>query len=535
MEKEKQGTCYALLAAVGGYRQMNLPDLPSWEEERKRMRAALVNGLQLEPERIAEIGTGKMVSGRELASTLLGFSRTLNPEDTVLLWFSGHGRNGALVFSDMEIGLSGILDYMQKLPAKGKVLLIDCCCAGKFTVAKTDPMRLKETISDYAGRGIAVMASSAADEASWIGKGGSCSLYTELVCQVMESGVQVRNGMIFLNDINEEVRYQMEAWNRAHPAESQHPVFRSCMGGSVTFSVKRGKQYQTKTVVRELESCRICEVRPLSTADKKRLAVIVIPKQMPVLASVNSEKDSAKEKEGRRTLARLTRQIVKEVGTAAVFHSERGERRFGNQQAQAVWCYFAQDESDLTQNRYFARTAWAQTESLRRLYYREGDQAAVTDGIWVWYNQAYQMLRDLMKPAEEKRAWEQEARGLLCTVVSQAETFLDAFREVENGTRTAASLSEDYGSWMRKVIESYYRLGDMEVPPDCLHDWSETLCELAGYVVDLAQQLEQVKNKTWQERERWLMKLTIRRYYECLEKMKGLEPAILPDTGSEVE
>ena len=75
----------------------------------------------------------------------------------------------------------------------------------------------------------------------------------------------------------------------------------------------------------------------------------------------------------------------------------------------------------------------------------------------------------------------------------------------------------------------------MEVPPDCLHDWSETLCELAGYVVDLAQQLEQVKNKTWQERERWLMKLTIRRYYECLEKMKGLEPAFLPDIGSEVE
>ena len=60
LEKEKQGTCYALLAAVGGYRQMNLPDLLSWEEERKRMRAALVKGLQLEPERIAEIGTGKM-------------------------------------------------------------------------------------------------------------------------------------------------------------------------------------------------------------------------------------------------------------------------------------------------------------------------------------------------------------------------------------------------------------------------------------------------------------------------------------------
>ena len=54
----------------------------------------------------------------ELGCTLMEFSSMIEEEDGFILYFSGHGCNGDLCFSDGMINIQSIIDFVEKLKIK---------------------------------------------------------------------------------------------------------------------------------------------------------------------------------------------------------------------------------------------------------------------------------------------------------------------------------------------------------------------------------------------------------------------------------
>ena len=61
---------------------------------------------------------------------------------------------------------------------KNKIVILDCCYSGNFTTAGAREMQFEESVADFAGHGIAIMASSAANEVSRFDPNGKGSIYT---------------------------------------------------------------------------------------------------------------------------------------------------------------------------------------------------------------------------------------------------------------------------------------------------------------------------------------------------------------------
>ncbi len=57
------------------------------------------------------------------------------PEDTVLLFFSGHGVRGSVVAYDTVIPFKELSDILAASPARNKIVIADACFSGKFREA----------------------------------------------------------------------------------------------------------------------------------------------------------------------------------------------------------------------------------------------------------------------------------------------------------------------------------------------------------------------------------------------------------------
>lgn len=115
------GKFYSLLTSVGIYEQ-NL-SLPSYEMDLKLMENALIEGLRLSKDTIRTLGSSGIVKMRSFVRALMEFSSMIEEEDGFILYFSGHGCNGDLCFSDGMINIQSIIDFVEKLKSKNKIII----------------------------------------------------------------------------------------------------------------------------------------------------------------------------------------------------------------------------------------------------------------------------------------------------------------------------------------------------------------------------------------------------------------------------
>ena len=145
----------------------------------------------------------------------------------------------------------------------------------------------------------------------------------------------------------------------------------------------------------------------------------------------------------------------------------------------------------------------------------------MADGILVQRNISYSMLKKMQKREMTRESCLSEYGKLLAGIVCMAEAFIRDLQEAENGLVSLKDLKERCGPWANKVRAMYIRLSDAERPPRDLYEWTEGICGLAGWVLDLSPSLE--KESREEERDRWLIRTALRHYYESLEALAGLE------------
>ena len=199
---------YAILIAVGDYKDIGAADIPTYKRDIEIMHRALNEGLRI-PEENIRVVTGNdnrgKVSMKSLAHAIADVEGHLSDEDVFLLYFSGHGQrkdslntalgsSGAsspcttaagIVFSDGMVMLQSVIDYVSRLAAGGKIVILDCCYSGGFDGKGPRTLKFDQAFSEFAGKGIAVMASTSADETARLWPERKCSVFTGALSQAI--------------------------------------------------------------------------------------------------------------------------------------------------------------------------------------------------------------------------------------------------------------------------------------------------------------------------------------------------------------
>ena len=479
-------------------------ELPSFESM-AAMSYALTDGLKMEADHIRALGEEGTVRRESFARAIAEFGTLLQEDDTFLFYFSGHGMGGTLLFTDGAVSLQSIVDYISRLAVRRKVVILDCCYAGEPVLPQRHRLSFEDSIAAFAGKGIVLMASSAADEEAWLTEKGSRSLFTELLARAMLSRRLIRRGKLSLPDIFEEVRYLMEQWNRNHPDRAQHPVYRDNLVGTLYFDVEEYRPYVPRKITYETMDYKVQSVKPLSTQSQKRLAAFVILK---------NPDDTL--------LPTITKEIAAQIKNAEIYASENSEMRFKGHSADVIWCYFGYDEADLTRGNHFAYTIWTEDENLRQRYFREGSSSEISEGIYIFWNTSYEMVRNIFESDRPDDDILKEYRGLLTGMINQAEDFIRDYSEWKNGTISDDRMRERYAPWAREIRKQFYRLTEADAAPLYAAPWAEAALETAGWIVDLTLQMDQAEvfGKNY---DGWLEETTIRRIHQSIDRFMEAE------------
>lgn len=567
---------YSIMIAVGDYKDIGVADIPTYKRDLDMMRRALSEGLRIPDENIRVVAgndnRGK-VSMKSLAHAIADVEGQLSEEDVFLLYFSGHGQRedgqntassptnvssqytatspttalgqntvsgpsttaAGIVFSDGMVMLQSVIDYVSRLAAGGKIVILDCCYSGGFDGKGPRTLQFDQAFSEFAGKGIAVMASTSADETARLWPERKCSVFTGALCQaIMEltapadegqtssplrvqtpfqtpspltAGIISSSGMVSLNDIYDVMMRIITIRNYQDPARQQYPVFRSSIGGTIYFRTRDKAQKPGKMQ----HNCtgNIHHFKSLDTPKEKRLAVFVI---LPPTDKHSGTPSGIATDE----LASAAREIVDRIRTEG-------------REEDVVWCYFGADEGDILNSLHYAYTIWAATEEIRRKYYGRNASAAVCDGIYVFRNTSYDLLKQIQAPMKTREEYVRDVKKLLALIVSNAESFVYDLQEVKNRTRTMAEMRALYEPWIGRVKSLYIKLSDEDIAPNDLHDRAEAIYDLAGWVADLAILFEgdcddEKAGTLFDHTEkRILIDHTIRRYHEAIEKVRQTE------------
>ncbi len=497
------GKTYALLTGVGVYEDTGKKPLSCARKDVELMVKALQNGLKIDKDNIRCLGEDGTVGLRSFARSLSEFGRLLKPEDTFIYYFSGHGQEKSLCFTDGSVTLESIVKYIDALPAKSKLVILDCCYSGQAKLPEQKPFSLEGSLAAFAGSGIAVMASSSAEDVSWKDERSGYSLYTEAAAAAFLSRRRIRGGRLSLTDINEEIRYQIDQWNLQFPEKAQHPVYREGLVGTIFFAVEEYRPYVPQKIFFETDDYIVHHVKPLNTATQKRLAVFVILK---------TGDDSL--------VTDITRQIMPQVRYSDVYASAAGEARFRGKPVDVVWCYFGHDEEDLTRGNHFAYTIWTGDDKLRETYYRQNRNAEILDGIYVFWNTSYELVKNLQETTDDPDEIIENYKTLSNLLILHAESFIKDLEEAENGTISISTVMTANREWIREVKQLFFKLTSAEVSPIEFYNWAESILETAGWVVDMAVLLEDPEDPVSFSRQ-WQIKNAVKQYHLALERLSS--------------
>lgn len=514
METMENKSAFGLLIGVGNYEQMNIVNLPTYKLDLALLGTSLMAGLKLSQDNIRFLSgqdNNGYVTTQDLAREIANFRSLLGSEDTFILYFSGHGRDKNLIFSNGQVELQSVIDFVDKLPAKNKIVILDCCYSGNFTSSGARMMSFDSYMDEFAGRGIAVLASSAANEVSMLGPNGNHSMFTGALSTAMLSKKRIRKGQLTLKDIYDETMQLVGAWNNTNPDKEQQPIFRSSIGGTIFFMVEEYHPYEQMEISKDMDEYKIVKVEPLSSLEMKRLCAFVV----------------LNERKSKEELSRITKEIAEEIKYAEVYSNAKSEAKFSGTPAKAVWCYFGYDDSDIINHLHAFYTIWAVDDSVRTKFFGQNKNACVVDDIYIFENTSYDMLRKMQEPTQTREEFIEDNRRLLAVIVNLGEQFIVDLQEVKNKTIIIEEMQKKYGEWVTSVREKYMQLSDGDIAPDDLHDWSEEIMSLAGWILDLSIHISKDKEEnTMGDRENWLIDYSIKKYYESVEKIKQIEDEI---------
>lgn len=528
----------AILVGVSDYSAYaHTADLPLSSNDVELMGRALVQGLRINPFHIwvntSDSGT---ITRESFLEGIRMFLRDIKPDDILIFYFSGHGTvvkgKHYLLFSDGPLETQSVIDMFSELNVEKRVLFLDSCMSGQYVIDRVNVCdESSADHSDWMDRllsgGTAVFASSRPEERSGYNTEFPASLFTTFLWNAMTNRFYLQRGMLTLDRIRELVYQDADAWNERHPDRKQHPVFRSSMGGTISFQAAEYKTYEQKQFALERKDYIITEVKPLHSQIAKRYAVKVILKH----AVTETE------------LIRINAEIVRTVRGLNIYKSVREENRWKKRPANLVFIYYGHSVEDVAQGLYEFHTTWADETQNKEYWYRTNSHSKVSGGILIDTNPSYEWLQKMHEnnSAEEETVI-RETKELMEQLIGLGERTVRVYQEYINGMLSLSKMRQELRDTCCKIDRLFIAASDFPVPPPELTKWSLLASDVAGDISDFSCVLFGGSKRTGNaegakaEREEAdqseigrlsLMNDVVRRFHRDLEKLREEEKCLI--------
>ncbi len=160
------GIIKALLVGVCEYPTLRCVPLPLCKNDLYALRTALIKGLNVNSDNILLCGETGKVTSTELFFWIKSILSNASNEDTFIFYFSGHGGKNCLALSDGLIELQNLINTIQNVDTKNRIIILDSCHSGSFSINDVPQIEISEIAENFAGCGYAVLASCGAEQAS---------------------------------------------------------------------------------------------------------------------------------------------------------------------------------------------------------------------------------------------------------------------------------------------------------------------------------------------------------------------------------
>ncbi len=407
------------------------------------------------------------------------------------------------------INTQSIITYINEISAKSKVIFLDCCLAGNFSVSSPSVFHINDTVSQFAGNGYAVFASSNAIQSSYPHPSGKCSLFTYFLSTALTHNGTIRKGQKSLFDIHKLLFLLLEIWNKNNPTKKQTPIYRADVGGTIFFKVEDYHPYVTNTFYKETEKYIIYSVQPLHSSIAKRYSVKIIlktPYSFNEIAIINHE-------------------IVNEVRHLEIYNNEKQERKWRYKNANLIFSYFGLDETDIINNNYLCHTTWADETQDKEHWYRINSNCEIIDDIHFNIHAYYKTMKSYI--SEHTTTVEQfitDTKTMITALSTSAEHFISLYNDYQNEDVTEKEFIVAIAPIVEEINRLYYTENQLDIAPNELKEWCTNCSSLAATIHDFTLYYTQ---KAFLERSPENRKactdLAIKEYYKCLEDLKNTE------------
>ena len=496
-----------LISSASYYSDDNLIDLPLSTNDMISIKSSLIKGLKIESDNIVMVGESGELRIKDFKNAFISFVSDAEVEDTLIFYYSGHGGKGHICLTDGNFDLQSIIDYLNKINCKNKIVILDCCYSG---FCETPKQEVEECIDEYeklfSKQGCTILASSRGNEESWTNPDRKMSLYTSFLCDSLVNPYIMKKGRKSLYDINEWVVCYANAWNDRN-STSQHPIFKSTIIGTIFFDVEEYHPYEIKKkYYEETEEYIIHSVEPLHTPSSKRYAVKVI---------LRKPSDS-------NTISSITKEIAKKLKNCDIYKNLGMERVHKGNRTNVIFAYFGYSEEDIAAPNYCYRTTWAD-DSHKNIFYKGNKKSRIIDDILIIEETSYSFIKEMMMPVVDKKELIDMTKSYTKQLVTMAQSFLELYFKYENGEILQTDLIDNLEPLVIQINHLYFRVGNLPIAPIELKEWSEAHLLLAGCIYDFSIYYNRQNLSKWEEKDRkTLMHIAINKYNEQIEKMNDV-------------
>ena len=250
--------------AVPKYKSEAISNLPFCSNDCKELKKVLCHNLGVEETNLKILGDkpDSNVQKIDLLRQIRVVCRKAEQDDTVILYFSGHGyavnKEGYLIPYDTEhdlipdtaISVSRVKDELQKCAARQKFFFIDSCYSGigdgkNTNIGMTEEFE-KSLFLDMP-EGLIIFASCKQSELSFSLEDGFMSVFTHYLVEGLR-GNAANNGKseISFNDLNTYVTRNVRNWGLDNN-KIQTPNMSSELVGELIFRLKNPEKVKEET------------------------------------------------------------------------------------------------------------------------------------------------------------------------------------------------------------------------------------------------------------------------------------------------
>lgn len=506
-------TLRALAIGVSDYSLIGAENLPFCQNDVYAISKAFEVGLKVDPSNIMSCGTTGIVKVSDFINALIQLSKDANPDDILLIYFSGHGASNKdthyLVFSDKVISTKEIIKQIESIKAKSKIIFLDCCKSGNFEIDGRPTFNTDETADEFAGNGYAVFASSNSEQSSFCHPDKNISLFTNCLCDALTISSIIRDGKKSLNDIHKLLFLLLSIWNKNNPTSVQTPIYRANLGGTVFFEVESYLPYKNQAYFEETDKYIIYAVEPSHNGIAKRYSVKAILKQ-PFLFE---------------EIVEINHEIVRKVKQLNIFSTLRQERQWYNKSANIVFCYYGLDESDIINSNFICKTTWVDETQDKAWWYQTDKNGEIIGDTYLSVFAYYESIKTVIdNHSSTDGDLITKTNAIIHPMIELAEQVISLFNEYTNKEISEQVLIEDLRTTI-PIIDALYRTEtNLGIPSKELENWCQCCSNLAATIHDFTLYYgNNAFERRTEENRKACMEITIKRYYDNMEMLKLAE------------